>query len=491
MKISIAILWGIVQLKTSLFWLYLWQLKNYHTGRFIDHFRTKKGKSIFINPLYLLKILFLFIPFLGLALIAFEGIYNIFKGKFIKPVFTKKIIFLFFFTISLFAILFLKFKDSYFDLLLINILTPFVISFIVLLFQPLTVLLRSLILLKAKNKRKKLKNLKVIGITGSYGKSGTKEFLYEILASKYKNVKKTKDNENSEMGISKFILNTLSEKDEFFVCEMGAYNKGGIKLLCNIADPQIGILTGINNQHLSTFGSQENIVKTKFELVEYVKDFSIVNWDNFLIKKYAPKKTFKYSYLEKQDIYAENIKVFKEHIEFDACLKTKERQTFKVNVLGRQNVSNLLGAIFVAYKLGMNLKEIAKGVGNIKQGHAGMTLENNIIDATYSGNANGVIAHLNFLKLWKGKRVIVMPCLIELQKESKRIHKEIGEKIYEVCDLAIITTPDYLEELKEKGKEKIIYEKNPDKILEILKKYNHKEDIILLESRVPSKIIKK
>jgi hypothetical protein len=90
MKIPIAILWGIVQLKTSLFWLYLWQLKNYHTGRFIDHFRTKKGKSIFINPLYLLKILFLFIPFLGLALIAFEGIYNILKGKFIKPVFTKK-----------------------------------------------------------------------------------------------------------------------------------------------------------------------------------------------------------------------------------------------------------------------------------------------------------------------------------------------------------------------------------------------------------------
>ena len=84
-----------------------------------------------------------------------------------------------------------------------------------------------------------------------------------------------------------------------------------------------------------------------------------------------------------------------------------------------------------------------------------------------------------------------MPCLIELQKESKRIHKEIGKKIYEVCDLAIITTKDHLKDLKEEGKEKILYENNPDKILKILNKYNHKEDIILLESRVPNKIIKK
>ena len=233
----------------------------------------------------------------------------------------------------------------------------------------------------------------------------TKEFLYTILSYKYTGVKRTKENYNSEIGISQFILNELNKDDKYFICEMGAYNRGGIKLLCNIADPQIGILTGVNNQHLSTFGTQENIVKTKFELIEYVKNFSVLNWDNYLIKNYKIKDSYKYSYLEKQDIYAENVKIFKDHIEFNACLKNGEKEYFKVNVLGGHNVSNLLGVIFVAYKLGMSLKEISEGARNIEPSQGGMTLVNNFIDATYSSNANGVMAHLNFLNLWSGKRL--------------------------------------------------------------------------------------
>ena len=500
--ISIIILWFVSQVKNSLFWIYLWQLKNYHIGRFKDYFRTKRGRSVFINPLYFLKIfsLFLFafdfLTFLPLILILLEGFYRIINRKFIHPIFTKKVLFLFSFVILIFVALFktLNFSNLYdfsAKLLLINILTPFIVSFIVLMFQPLTVLIRSITLMKARNKRKKLKNLTVIGVTGSYGKSSTKEFLYTILSYKYTGVKRTKENYNSEIGISQFILNELNKDDKYFICEMGAYNRGGIKLLCNIADPQIGILTGVNNQHLSTFGTQENIVKTKFELIEYVKNFSVLNWDNYLIKNYKIKDSYKYSYLEKQDIYAENVKIFKDHIEFNACLKNGEKEYFKVNVLGGHNVSNLLGVIFVAYKLGMSLKEISEGARNIVPNQGGMTLVNNFIDATYSSNANGVMAHLNFLNLWSGKKVIVMPCLIELQKESQRIHREIGRKIYEICDLAIITTPDYLKELKEGGREKILYESDPIKILEILKKYNSREDIILLESRVPTKLIKK
>ncbi|MDD4358542.1 MAG: UDP-N-acetylmuramoyl-tripeptide--D-alanyl-D-alanine ligase [Candidatus Pacebacteria bacterium] len=343
----------------------------------------------------------------------------------------------------------------------------------------------------AKSKRRKLNNLTVIGITGSYGKSSTKEFLYTILSSKFKGVKKTPENFNSEMGISNFILNGLDENDKYFICEMGAYNKGGIKLLSEIADPKIGILTGINNQHLSTFGSQENIKNTKFELIDYVKDFAVLNWDNYLIKNHElPSKTiYKYSYLEKQDIYAENIKVFKDHIEFNACLLNGEKEHFSVNVLGQQNISNLLGAIFVAHKLGMSLKEINEASLNIMPEQGGMTMIKNYIDATYSSNANGITAHLNFLKLWSGKKIVIMPCLIELGSEAKRIHKEIGKRIYESCDFAIITTEDYFKELKEEGKEKVLFENDPEKIIDILKEYNGKDDVILLESRVPKKII--
>ena len=514
--VTIIILWFVSEIKNLLFWIYLWQLKNYHIGRFKDHFTTKKGRNIFINPLYILKLLSLFLflislksPYLLLVgflltfLIILDGVLSIYKiiGKKIQyPVFTKKIIFLF--IVNIFSILAI-FKFSNVDpdfflpflaeLILINVLTPLIVSTIVLTFQPITVLLRFITLNKAINKRKSLKNLTVIGITGSYGKSSTKEFIYTILSSKYKGVKKTPENFNSEMGISNFILSGLKEKDKYFICEMGAYNRGGIKLLCKIADPQIGILTGINNQHLSTFGTQENIVKAKFELIDYVKYFAVINWDNYLIKnqKLPSKTIYKCSYLDKQDICAENIKVFKDHVEFNACLLNGEKEYFKVNVLGGQNISNLLAAIITAYKLGMSLKEIAEAAQKIKIEQGGMAIIDNFIDATYSSNANGVIAHLSFLKLWSGKKVLVMPCLIELGAESKRIHEEIGKKIHEVCDLAIITTEDYFKELKKEGKEKVIFENDSDKILKMLKEFNNKEDIILLESRVPSRIINK
>ena len=501
--VSIITLWFISQIKGSLFWIYLWQLKNYHLGRFKDHFRTKKGRDIFLNFFFLSKIMalilfnwFAFLPFAFIILEGTASLYKIIKTNFNSPVFTKKTTLLFCLSVLTLIIIFkniafVNIYDFSAKLLLINILTPLIISSIVLLFQPLTVVMRYKTLFQAKKKRKNLKDLIVIGITGSYGKSSTKEFLYTILSSKLKGVKRTPENKNSEMGISTFILNELTENDKYFICEMGAYNKGGIKLLCDIANPQIGILTGINNQHLSTFGSQENIVKTKFELIEYVKDFSIVNSDNYLIKNHKGTNSYKYSYLEKQDIYAENLKTFKDHIEFNVCLKTGEKEFFKVNVLGGHNVSNLLGAIFVAHKLGMSLPEIKKGAEKIIPNQSGMFLKKNYIDATYSSNANGVIAHLNFLSLWKGRKVIVMPCLIELQKESKRIHREIGKKIAETCDLAIITTADCFKELKEEAGEKVIFENDPKKIIKILKEYNQKEDIILLESRVPSELIKK
>jgi len=164
--ICIIFLWFISQIKNSLFWLYLWQIKNYHIGRFNDHFRTKRGKNLFLNPFYLTKvfslILFFIIPALPLILIVLEGLislYKIIKRKITLPVFTKKIIGLFFVTIVCFVFLFktLDYTVLYtfaWKLLLINILTPFIVSFLVLLFQPFTFILRSFILIKAKTKEK-------------------------------------------------------------------------------------------------------------------------------------------------------------------------------------------------------------------------------------------------------------------------------------------------------------------------------------------------
>ena len=504
-----------MQVKSILFWLYLWQLKNYHFGRFKSHFSTAKGRGIFLNKLFFLKLLCIPLFFVGLGyntviplllsvlIILIEG--GISFKKFVSksviaPKLTKKAIVLLAANLIVFSTAAIYASNVSLEaflllstlLILLNILTPIIVSLIVFLFQPITVFLKFRIIRRAKKKRAELKNLKVIGITGSYGKSSTKEFLFSILSSKFKNVKKTPKNINSELGISEFINNELNKDDEYFICEMGAYNKGGIKLLCQIADPQIGILTGINNQHLSTFGSQENIVKAKFELVEYVKDFSVLNWDNFLIQNHPThdKKVYKCSYKDQSaDGFAKDIKIFKDHLEFIVAIDGKEEE-MRANVLGKQNISNLLLAIFVACKLGLSLEEIKKGLEKISPKEGGMEIIGNYIDATYSSNANGVIAHLEFLECWKGRRAIVMPCLIELGGEAKRIHEEIGKKILDVCDLGIITSKDYLKDIKKGGGDKIIYINNPDKIIEKIKGFQGEDDIVLLESRIPKRIIK-
>jgi UDP-N-acetylmuramyl pentapeptide synthase len=124
----------------------------------------------------------------------------------------------------------------------------------------------------------------------------------------------------------------------------------------------------------------------------------------------------------------------------------------------------------------------------------------NLLDATYSANPTGVISHLDYLKLWPGKKIIIMPCLIELGGASKDVHRKIGEKIAEVCDLAVITTKDRVSEIKEGGSRvpvsgqgekqpEIVFMENSEAILEKVKEFADPEDVVLLESRVPAKVI--
>jgi len=269
MKFLIAILWFIVFSKKLSFWLWLWQLKEYHPGRFKAHFQTTKGKEIIVNHLLIIKLIlipglffyfyffyfFLFLIFLVETVFAFR---HLFRKTLKIPVLTKKTYLILSSGLILeFLILFSFFSLServfYPSLLGLDILAPLFFSGLVLAFEPIAVSWRKKVIKKATEKREKFKDLIVIGITGSYGKTSTKEFLDAILRENFK-VLKTKEHQNSEVGISQCILNDLEPKHQIFICEMGAYNRGGIKLLAGIAKPKIGILAGINEQHLATFG---------------------------------------------------------------------------------------------------------------------------------------------------------------------------------------------------------------------------------------------
>ena len=488
------------EIKNLLFWEYLWQLKNYHIGRFLAHFSTSKGRKLLINPLIKIIILSLtlieFNLFYLLVLIYLVESLDLFKRKIILPQKTSKTIFLSLLIFSVFAffILFLINIDSFSAFLLIlifDILTPIIVSLIILIFQPITVFLRNRIIKKAIKKRKSLENLLVIGVTGSYGKSSTKEYLKTILENDF-NVIATTKNENSEMGISRCILNEINEDHEIFICEMGAYNRGGIKLLTKIAMPKIGVLTGINNQHLATFGSQKNIIKAKFELIDALplEGLAVLNWSSNHIRENFNSEIASIKYCG-DDLWVEEIK----DDSFKLC-SPKGIDEIKHKIKGSFNIPNLLSAIAVAKKLGMTIEEIQDRVLKIESGlNVKKNGEFDIINATYSSNFNGIISHLNHLKKWKGSKIIVMPCLIELGKDAKVSHYEIGRKIGEVCDLAIITTNDYKKEILKGtnycGMKNIIFTDNVEKIYNEIKNYSKNNSVILLESRVPNKLIKK
>jgi len=527
----LSIFWLVRTAKFVFFWIYLWQLKEYHIGRFKDHFTTHKGKKIFLNISFILKVFLLLlllssyyffsIVFYLLLLIyifeSFSFLISVFKNNLKRPVLTSKTIFLTIVSslvlIGFFILIFNQpIADFWFvfSILLIDILIPVIVSAVVLLFQPFFVMLRDNKIKKAAEKIKKFDKLVVIGITGSYGKTSTKEFLTTILSEKF-NVLATKEHINSEIGIAKTILEELNNEHQIFIVEMGAYKKGGITLLCDIIKPMIGVVTGVNEQHMATFGSMENILSAEGGqelLLNLSKNgLIVVNGDNkYCVDLYRKATIHKRIYSEKgdkidSDMWSEEVSVSKNSLDFVAMTKKAEAEYFKVNVLGKQNIQNLLGATLVANELGMSLSEISVAVKKIKPEQGGMTIKTgihgiNIIDSSYSSNPDGVEADLNYLNIFKGKKVIVMPCLIELGKKSKSVHYKIGEKIAKVTNMAIITTKERFKDIQEGAtiarveENKIVFSEKPGEIFHLITTFCKSGDTVLLEGRVPSQLIK-
>ncbi len=487
LKEIIIVLWFLISSKLLLFWLWLWQIKEYRWRRFKDHFTTQAPKKMLSS-----------------------------FWRFKRPKITKKtaVLCLTGFLAEVLAIYhFFPFKGGafYVWLFLSIILAPMAVALLVFVFQIPTVILKKILIKKAAKKRKGFKDLTVVAITGSYGKTSVKEFLATILSAKFR-VLKTEKHINAEIGVAQTILKKLKPEHQIFVAEVGAYGRGDVKEICLMLGPRIGILTGINEQHLALFGSQEDIVKAKFELIESLPEdgTAILNGSSEKVRneqskiKHYNQKLKNIIWCSNEapaDIWAENIIVDKSSISFKMLAKDGDKADFKLNLLGKHNVENVLLAASCAKKLGMALLEISLACKNIqieqesmqiKQGILGLT----IIDSTYSANPNGVLADLDYLKLYPGRKVLVMPCLIELGKASKYVHEKIGAKIGEVCDLAIITTKDRFKELLQGaqkvglGQDKIFLIEKPKEIFAKISRFTKDGNVVLLESRVPKILIK-
>ncbi len=533
--------WFVRNVKHILFWIYLWQLKQYHRRRFFDHFLTEKGKKLIFHPLQIFKIVLLifcfiialffyndyvfFLPLFLFLLYFIESLFyfkSLFAGKAKNPHFTKKTVFLFganilvlilFFTLLFFLTNIFWFA---FFLLLFDVLLPVVVSSLVIVFQPLADYYRISLQKKAKEKIKKFESrIKIIAIVGSYGKTSTKEYLAAILSSRFK-VLSTQEHQNTEVAIPQMILDNLTPEYEILIAELGAYDKGTIKRICDFLRPDIGVITGINEQHLALFGSMENLISAEggLELIRSLPENGILvlNGNNPIIQNLKIKnqnynsklKNVIVSTKEKADYWAEDIKVQKEQLSFKVFSKNNQNIGFNIKAFGAHNIENVLMAAAVANNLGMSLKEIAKAAEEIKPEQLSSSYKIsknsnglNIIDSTYSANPDGVIADLDYLKIYSGKKIIIMPCLIELGSVSKEIHQKIGRKIAEVCDLAIMVSKECFNAVKEGAlkngmkEDKIELLQDADLIVKKINSLCDENDTVLLEGRLSLEIIDK
>ena len=277
---------------------------------------------------------------------------------------------------------------------------------------------------KAKKKINKYPNLIKIGITGSVGKTSTKFILNSLLAEKF-DVCITPHSFNTPMGITKVVLDYLKPNHEVLITEMGAKQIGDIKFLCDIVNPTYGILTGVGSQHLATFGSLENIAKTKNELIESLpkdKGVAVFNGDNNAsLPLYEKCQTEKFLTSQTDNtafVHAENIKVTNKGISFKLCIG-EESIICKTKLLGQHNLQNILLCCALAHKLGLTMEQLKIGIAKIEPINHRLELKNEngliILDDSFNSSVEGSKSALDVLKLFEnGKKIVVTPGLIEL-----------------------------------------------------------------------------
>ena len=452
MKIAIAIASVINLVLCLVDYLHMYQLNFYKADMHL-HWCKNNLKKIGLRALFAIISLIgisdiLSLQIIALAALAFSIFINIPKRHAKIPLkITGRILRLFFVEIILIALSYLvRFGDFCF------ILKPCILTII----SPLICLLANFILLpveefghrkyinEAKKILKEHPGLIIIGITGSYGKTSMKTYLYDLLSKKYE-VLKTPENYNTPLGIAKTIKTQLKPTHEIFICEMGAMWRGEIAECCELANPKLGIITSIGPQHLQTFGSLENIITTKFELADAVqKNDGIIflNFDNENIAKHSTKaKSLKYGIKSKKlDYKAEKLKTIEAGQSFDFTDKEKSFAC-ETTLLSEHNIENLTGAIAVARYLGVSEKDIQFTVKRIKAAPHRLELNNhgnlNIIDDTYNSNPVSANLAVDTLCKFAGKHVVVTPGLIELGDDEERYNQELGEHIAE-------QNPDYV-----------------------------------------------
>ena len=343
-------------------------------------------------------------------------------------------------------------------------------------------------------------NVLKIGITGSYGKTSVKEILRTVLSQKYR-VLATPESYNTPLGIALTVRN-LDSSHDIFIAEMGARSKGDIKELAEIVKPKYGVLTGVNNQHLETFRTQENIIDTKYELFEQMgaDGIGVFSSDNGissdLYTKFGGEKYLAGVSGDDNLVTATDIEIHSRGMSFTLNIKGEKPIECNTVLLGTHSVKNICLASAVAYKIGLTPEEIAQGINRIQSiGHRLELMPNNknivIIDDSYNSNEDGVHAAMEVLDTFSGRKIVLTPGLVELGKKENVANFEFGKILAKHADLVIIIGTHnavmLINGLIEGGmsREKIRFAKTLNKGNEMLNGIMQEGDVVLFENDLP------
>jgi UDP-N-acetylmuramoyl-tripeptide--D-alanyl-D-alanine ligase len=290
-------------------------------------------------------------------------------------------------------------------------------------------------------------NVKVIGITGSVGKSTTKEVVAEVLSQRYCTLK-NKGNLNNEIGLPLTML-SLTEQHERAVLEMGFYVPGEIQFLCELALPQIGVVTNIGTVHASRAGSQEDIARGKSELVQALPEdgYAILNYDDPLVRKMADQThahVFFCGMDSAVDLWADNVESLGlEGIRFMLHYRQEKNRPaevlqLRVPLIGRHSVQTALWAAAVGLVDGLTWQEIVSGLRSARNELRLIAVRTQngalILDDTYNASPESMLAALNLLNDLEGRKVAVLGDMLELGQYEQRGHEMVGIRAAEVVD---------------------------------------------------------
>ena len=367
----------------------------------------------------------------------------------------------------------------------------------------------------AQETLRKAPNLTVIGITGSYGKTSTKNVLNQMLSKNF-NTLMTPESFNTKMGLTRTIRQWLKPTHQILIAEMGAKETGDIKELCDFVKPTMGIITSIGPQHLETFKTLENVIHTKGELFASIPAGGSIflNCDDENILKLPTRtdvKTYRYAVDSKNaldhDVHftLESLKINSSGSTFDLIwapdgLTSKDsivRISLTTKLLGKHNLSNIVAGCAVAISMGVSLQRLQNLVQAIEPiehrlSYRRIADQYTLLDDAFNSNPVGSSMALEVLKAFEGnKKIIITPGMIELGETTEHYNQIFGEKIADACDEVILVGAKLTEPIQRGLKSKAYPERNIHIVKSIHEAYERLSslvaynDVVLIENDLP------